>query len=310
MPPGVRLDDSMENEMNQAVPSGSSDEAQVSANPTSPNGNPNQGGGGGRRRRRRRKKGGSGGGAQASNGSGGGQQAQPQGPRREFRGDRQPNFDRQPGQGGQGGGGGKRRKRGRTGRGGGRQPFVGPMDHNYRATNEVNGNIDPSYRRSQGRSNGRYSVPSHYEEPQLEPVNQPEGAATRIFCFIEDLFFVAKINETSKKLGVKVEFVKTPEPVLERGEDEVPEEDRPALIIMDLNNNNIKPLTLAPKIRAKFKKTISIVGFLNHLQGDLKLKAQEAGFDMVVPRSAFSQNLPNMIRRYGSDDEENDQQPM
>ena len=79
---------------------------------------------------------------------------------------------------------------------------------------------------------------------------------------------------------------------------------------MDLNNNNIKPLTLAPKIRAKFKKTISIVGFLNHLQGDLKLKAQEAGFDMVVPRSAFSQNLPNMIRRYGSDDEENDQQPM
>jgi CheY-like chemotaxis protein len=316
MPPGVRLENSMENELNQAPSSGSPDEGQVSANVTSPNGSPNgnpngsanQGGGGGRRRRRRRKKGGSGGGAQAANGNGGGQQTQSQGPRREFRGDRQPNFDRQ--QGGQSGGGGKRRKRGRTGRGGGRQPFVGPMDHNYRATNEVNGNIDPSYRRSQGRSNGKYSVPSHYEEPQLEPVNQPEGAPTRIFCFIEDLFFVAKINETAKKLGVKVEFAKTPEPVLERGEDDVPEEERPALVIMDLNNNNIKPLTLAPKIRAKFKKTISIVGFLNHLQGDLKLKAQEAGFDMVVPRSAFSQNLPNMIRRYGSDDEENDQQPM
>jgi CheY-like chemotaxis protein len=307
MPPGVRLENSMENELNQAPPSGTPDEAQVSANATSPNGNPNQGGGAGRRRRRRRKKGGSGG-AQAANGNGGGQQAQPQG-QRQFRGDRQPNFDRQSGQG-QGGGGGKRRKRGRSGRGGGRQPFVGPMDHSYRATNEVNGNIDPSYRRPQGRPNGKYSVPSHYEEPQLEPVNQPEDAPTRIFCFIEDLFFVAKINETAKKLGVKVEFAKTPEPVLERGEDDVPEEERPALVIMDLNNNNIKPLTLAPKIRAKFKKSISIVGFLNHLQGDLKLKAQEAGFDMVVPRSAFSQNLPNMIRRYGSDDETNDQQPM
>jgi CheY-like chemotaxis protein len=307
MPPGVRLENSMENELNQAPPSGTPDEAQVSANATSPNGNPNQGGGAGRRRRRRRKKGGSGG-AQAANGNGGGQQAQPQG-QRQFRGDRQPNFDRQSGQG-QGGGGGKRRKRGRSGRGGGRQPFVGPMDHSYRATNEVNGNIDPSYRRPQGRPNGKYSVPSHYEEPQLEPVNQPEDAPTRIFCFIEDLFFVAKINETAKKLGVKVEFAKTPEPVLERGEDDVPEEERPALVIMDLNNNNIKPLTLAPKIRAKFKKSISIVGFLNHLQGDLKVKAQEAGFDMVVPRSAFSQNLPNMIRRYGSDDETNDQQPM
>lgn len=306
MPPGVRLENSMENELNQAPASGTPDEAQVSPNATSPNGNPNQGGGGGRRRRRRRKKGGSGG-AQAANGNGGSQQAQPQG-QRQFRGDRQPNFDRQSGQGQ--GGGGKRRKRGRSGRGGGRQPFVGPMDHSYRATNEVNGNIDPSYRRPQGRPNGKYSVPSHYEEPQLEPVNQPEDAPTRIFCFIEDLFFVAKINETAKKLGVKVEFAKTPEPVLERGEDDVPEEERPALVIMDLNNNNIKPLTLAPKIRAKFKKSISIVGFLNHLQGDLKLKAQEAGFDMVVPRSAFSQNLPNMIRRYGSDDEENDQQPV
>jgi CheY-like chemotaxis protein len=184
------------------------------------------------------------------------------------------------------------------------------MDHSYRAQNEVNGNIDPNYRRPQGRPNGKYTVPSHYEEPQLEPVNQPEDAPTRIYAFIEDLFFVAKINEISKKLGVKVGFAKTADQVLERGEDDVPEEERPALVLMDLNNNNIKPLTLAPKIRTKFKKSISIVGFLNHLQGDLKVKALEAGFDMVVPRSAFSQNLPNMLRRYGSDGEENDQQPV
>lgn len=183
------------------------------------------------------------------------------------------------------------------------------MDHNYRATNEVNGNVDPNFRRG-GRPNGKYGLSSHYEEPHLEPVNQPEDAPTRIFCFIEDLFFVAKINEISKKLGVKVEFVKSVDPILERGEDDVPEEERPALVIMDLNNNNIKPLTLAPKIRATFKKSIDIIGFLNHLQGDLKVKAQEAGFNMVVPRSAFSQNLPNMMRRYGSDDEENDQQPV
>jgi hypothetical protein len=35
-----------------------------------------------------------------------------------------------------------------------------------------------------------------------------EDAPTRIFCFIEDLFFLAKIQETARKLGVKVEFVK------------------------------------------------------------------------------------------------------
>lgn len=293
----------MENELNQAPQSAGSDEAQPSANVNpQQNGNPNLGGGGGGGRRRRRRRGKKGGGGMQAQNANGVPNGQGQGQPRQFRGDRQPNFDRQ---GGGGQGGGKRRKRGRSR--GGRQPFVGPMDHNYRATNEVNGNIDPGYRRQ--KPNGKYSVPSHYEEPQLEPVNQPDDAPTRIYCFIEDLFFVAKINEVSKKLGVKVEFAKTPDTLLERAEESVPEEERPALVIVDLNNQNVKPLTLAPKIRAKFKKSISIFGFLNHLQGDLKVKALEAGYDMVVPRSAFSQNLPNMLRRYGSDDDENDRQP-
>ncbi len=52
------------------------------------------------------------------------------------------------------------------------------------------------------------------------------------------------------------------------------------------------------------KRTASIVGFLSHLQGDLKAKAVEAGCDVVMPRAAFSQNLPNLLRRYGVEEEE------
>jgi hypothetical protein len=58
-------------------------------------------------------------------------------------------------------------------------------------------------------------------------------------------------------------------------------------------------MTLIPKLKAKFKKSTSLVGFLSHLQGDLKAKAVEAGCDSVMPRAAFSQNLPNLLRRYG-----------
>ena len=57
-------------------------------------------------------------------------------------------------------------------------------------------------------------------------------------------------------------------------------------------------------VKTKLKKATSIVGFLNHLQGDLKLKAVEAGCDTVMPRSAFSQSLPNLLRRYGVEEEE------
>jgi len=57
------------------------------------------------------------------------------------------------------------------------------------------------------------------------------------------------------------------------------------------------------KLRSKFKKATSIVGFVSHVQGDLKVKAQEAGCDVVMPRSAFSQNLPSILRRHGAEDE-------
>jgi hypothetical protein len=189
----------------------------------------------------------------------------------------------------------------------GPRTFVGPMDHSYRA---VNGNVadgPPSTIPTSGNGHGSY-YPEAYPAAAAAPVR--EGAPTRIFCFIDDLFFQAKIQETSRKLGVKVEFVKGDKDGVARI-IEAPDEAKPTLVVFDLNNLNAKPLTLIPKFKSKFKKATSIVGFLNHLQGDLKLKAVEAGCDTVMPRSAFSQSLPNLLRRYGmEEDDEHAQQPM
>lgn len=185
----------------------------------------------------------------------------------------------------------------------GPREFVGPMDHSYRA---VNGNVaDGPASTIQITSNGHGS---YYPDPYQQappPVQVRHDAPTRIFCFIDDLFFQAKILETSKKLGIKVEFVKgaADKETVSRITD-APEAERPRLLVFDLNNANAKPMTLIPKLKAKLKKAISIIGFLNHLQGDLKIKATEAGCDTVMPRSAFSQSLPNLLRRYGLEEEE------
>ena len=211
------------------------------------------------------------------------------------------------------GGGGFKRKGG----GGGKQQrgprsFVGPMDHSYRVVNGNFADTPPSTIEThsngnyQGRSNARASYagdsqPIDYSQGRTIPI--PENAPTKIFFFIEDLFFIAKIQETARKLGVKVAFVKNDKEAiaaLTAGE----EEDRPGLIVFDLNNANVKPLTLIPKLKTKLKKSTSIIGFLSHLQGDLKAKAVEAGCDTVMPRAAFSQNLPNLLRRYGIVEEE------
>lgn len=204
-------------------------------------------------------------------------------------------------------GGGKRKGKQQRGP----RSFVGPMDHSYRAVNgnyadappstiETQGNFQP---RSSGRTYVSDSQPIDYSIGRPIPI--PEDAPTKIFFFIEDLFFNAKITETARKLGVKVAFVKNDKEAIAELTG-LAEADRPGLIVFDLNNANAKPLTLIPKLKTKLKKSTSIVGFLSHLQGDLKAKAVEAGCDVVMPRAAFSQSLPNLLRRYGLQEEEED----
>jgi hypothetical protein len=114
----------------------------------------------------------------------------------------------------------------------GPREFVGPMDHSYRV---VNGNVadsPPSTIPTYSNGNGNY-----YNENYASPSSATSAVSgpTRIFFFIEDLFFNAKINENCRKLGVKVEFLKGDKDGIARLTD-APEEEWPKLVVFDLNN--------------------------------------------------------------------------
>lgn len=180
------------------------------------------------------------------------------------------------------------------------------MDHSYRAAQGNNGNVPKGSRG--GRMNPGMSRQFTPPDPEPLPATS-ETAPTRIFAFVDDLFFLAKIQETARKMNVKVEFVKTDKDLQEKmGQNG---DDKPSLIIFDLNNVAAKPLTVIPKLKAKLKKATNIIGFVSHVQGELKMKAQEAGCDMVLPRSAFSQNLAQLLRRHGAPEpaQESSQEP-
>ena len=169
--------------------------------------------------------------------------------------------------------------------------------------------MDHSYRAALGNDNGqkpgrgpRPGFAPNYPAAEPEPLPAREDANSRIFAFVDDLFFLAKIQETARKMNVKVEFVKSDKDLLDRMKENG--EEKPSLIIFDLNSANAKPLTLIPKLKSKLKKGTSIIGFLSHVQGELKQKAHEVGCDMVLPRSAFSQNLPQLLRRHGASEDE------
>lgn len=115
----------------------------------------------------------------------------------------------------------------------------------------------------------------------------------KVLAVLSDLFFSVKISEAARRSGMSVEFVKDAGEVVEKAKA------KPALIIFDLNFEAVDPLTLIGRLKRNSDlKGTSVIGYLSHVQGELKQKAQEAGCDMVLARSAFSQNLPLIFKRH------------
>ncbi|MBA3975033.1 MAG: response regulator [Candidatus Solibacter sp.] len=116
----------------------------------------------------------------------------------------------------------------------------------------------------------------------------------KIVAAVEDLFFVVKINDLAKRAGFTPEFIKTQDAILERVSAEPP-----ALLIVDLNNAAIDAVGLISKVKAiPEAKSTSVIAFVSHIEAELKQRAQEAGANMVLARSAFSTNLPQILKRH------------
>jgi PleD family two-component response regulator len=115
----------------------------------------------------------------------------------------------------------------------------------------------------------------------------------KVLAVLDDLFFTVKINESAKRAGLPIEFLKSEKDVLEKAKE------KPSLIIIDLNFAGIHPLELIAGLKANADtKGINLLSYVSHVQGELKQQAQEAGADMVLARSAFSQNLLQILKRY------------
>jgi CheY-like chemotaxis protein len=127
------------------------------------------------------------------------------------------------------------------------------------------------------------------------PSDTPKMGNRKVLAVVDDLFFSVKINESAKRSGLPVEFVKSELDAMEKARTQ------PALIIIDLNFDRIEPLKLIAQLKAgDDTKGINVLGYVSHVQGELKLQAQEAGCDMVLARSAFSQNLPQILKRHAN----------
>lgn len=120
------------------------------------------------------------------------------------------------------------------------------------------------------------------------------NSKNQIIAVMDDLFFSSKIREAAKPLGLNIEFIKNTDGLIEQLESQ-----KPSLLIFDLNSKacnsieNIKNLKSSPTL-----KDIPVLGYLSHVQTELKEEADKAGCDLVLPRSKFSKDIKEILIKY------------
>lgn len=119
------------------------------------------------------------------------------------------------------------------------------------------------------------------------------SAGNRVVAVVDDLFFTVKILDAAKRAGATLEVVKSEIDAMDKARS------APALVILDLNCGSVDPVHLIGALKADpATQKVPLVGYVSHVQGELKVSAQQAGCDMVLARSAFSQNLPQILKRH------------
>jgi DNA-binding NarL/FixJ family response regulator len=111
---------------------------------------------------------------------------------------------------------------------------------------------------------------------------------TLIAC-VEDLFFRSKIEATARHLNIPLRFVGASELAKACGDGTT------AAVLMDLSGNG-DPLAAVRALRgARATQALPVVGFLSHVDKKLAEDAERAGVTQVMPRSQFSETLPDLL---------------
>ncbi|MCX6607231.1 MAG: response regulator [Acidobacteria bacterium] len=108
----------------------------------------------------------------------------------------------------------------------------------------------------------------------------------QILAIVEDLFFAVKIEGAAKAAGAHLRFVKTEQAALAAAPDA-------ELILLDLNCKGLDVLTLLPKLPGE-----RVIGFVSHVQTELRQAAADAGCGTVMARSSFSDRLPAILQAF------------
>jgi hypothetical protein len=109
-----------------------------------------------------------------------------------------------------------------------------------------------------------------------------------VIACVEDLFFRSKIEATARHLNAPIRFV---------GAKELPgtaAQGDPAAVLLELSSGDSLAAVRALR-QGRATAGLPVIGFLSHVDKDLAQKAEAAGVSKIMPRSQFSETLPDLL---------------
>ncbi len=108
-----------------------------------------------------------------------------------------------------------------------------------------------------------------------------------ILVIVDDLLFRSKFDTIAAQLGTPLTIAADAGPALRSGSGW-------SRVLIDLNLSRGDALAIIRTIRAAHPG-VPVVGYASHIQRELQQQALEAGCTTVLPRSAFVQQLPELL---------------
>ncbi|HKI76568.1 MAG TPA: hypothetical protein VKA28_05165 [Candidatus Bathyarchaeia archaeon] len=122
-----------------------------------------------------------------------------------------------------------------------------------------------------------------------------DGEPLRLVAATSDLFLRSRIAELAKQTGA--------DPSFGTGPDELRRlvaENKPELVILDLSSTEYDPFSIAKELKTTFNSRL--FGLYPHVRTELKKRADEMGFEYVVPNSNFLASLRRVLLERVEDD--------
>ncbi len=127
---------------------------------------------------------------------------------------------------------------------------------------------------------------------QSTPAQNATRHGSGALLIVRDLLFRVKLESGLRRLGMACRLA---------GSDAAVETARepPALVILDLADVELHPLTTLRAIRARPDLAgVPVVGFAPHADRELRDAARQAGCTLVVSRSRIASSLPEVLRPF------------